>query len=55
MSAVYKEIHLAVARPENGMVRVNLVIDGKTEEFVVSRTAAANLVANIAKALAEIA
>lgn len=48
-----REINLITAAPENGMLRLNIVVDGRTEVYVIPRHAAAGAIGRIAEALAK--
>lgn len=48
-----REIGMIVASPQNGMIRLSVIVDGQTELFVISRTAAASAAGRIAEALAK--
>lgn len=46
-------IQLAVAKPENGMLLLTMVVDGKNQTFTISRPAAASMIRYLAEALAK--
>lgn len=48
-----RTVQLAIASPVDGLLRLSLTIDGKTEEFVIARHVAASMIGYIAKALAD--
>ncbi len=48
-----REINLVVANPQNGMVRLLLTIEGKSESFVIAKHVAAHAVAQITAALSK--
>lgn len=50
---LHQEIGMIVASPKNGMLQLSIVVDGRTELFVISRTAAASAAGRIAEALAK--
>lgn len=48
-----RTVQLAIASPVGELLRLNLTIDGKTEEFTIARHVAASMIGYVAKALAE--
>lgn len=49
----HREINMITAMPENGMLRLLVTVDGKVQEYMISRHAAASAVERITKALAQ--